>query len=78
MKAQALLVGGEKRLKADKEKIRLAMARACMNAADLSEAAQMPRPTVNGILGGKNCLPASIGKLARALGVDVTEILEEV
>ena len=63
-------------MKANKSKLQLAMARACMNAADLSKAAQVPRPTVNGILGGRNCKPGTIGKIAQALGVDVVEILE--
>ena len=64
-------------MKADTNKLRLAMARACMNPQDLAKAAQMPAQTVNGVLRGRSIRPATIGKIAKALGVDVTEILKE-
>ena len=65
-------------MKANRERLVLAMARACMNAENLAEAAQMPRPTVNNVITGKNVRPRTLGKVARALGVDVTEIMEGV
>lgn len=52
------------------------MARACMSTSDLVKAAEMPRPTFCNILAGKGVRPGTVGRLARALGVDVTEILE--
>lgn len=55
----------------------LAMARACLNSDDLAKAADMPRPTVNNAITGRSIRPATAGRLARALGVDVTEIIEE-
>lgn len=64
-------------MKADTSKLRLAMARACLNPQDLAKAAQMPAQTVNGVLRGRSIRPATIGKIARALGVDVTTILKE-
>lgn len=64
-------------MKADTNKLRLAMARACMNPQDLAKAAQMPAQTVNGVLRGRSIRPATIGKIARALGVDPAEILEK-
>ena len=64
-------------MKANKEKLNLAMARACMNPQDLARAAQMPPQTVNGFIRGRSVRPATAGKIARALGVDVAEILEE-
>lgn len=64
-------------MKVDKTKLRLAMARACMNTEDLIAAAEMPRATVNNIIVGKNVRPGTLGRVARALGVDITEILEE-
>ena len=64
-------------MKANREKLRLAMARACMNTADLSTKAEMPVQTVNGVLRGRSIRPATIGRIAKALGVDVAEILEK-
>ena len=62
---------------ADTEKLRLAMARACMNPQDLAKAAEMPPQTVNGVLRGRSVRPATLGRIAKALGVDVTEILKK-
>lgn len=63
-------------MKVDRQKLELAMARACMSTSDLVKAAEMPRPTFCNILAGKGVRPGTVGRLARALGVDVTEILE--
>lgn len=65
-------------MKANRDKLVLAMARACMGAADLANLAEMPRPTVNKVITGRSVRPGTLGKIARALGVDVTEIMEEV
>lgn len=65
-------------MKANSSALRIAMARACMNTADLAKAAEMPRPTVNKVVTGRSVRPGTLGKIARALGVDVTEIMEEV
>lgn len=63
-------------MKADRGKLELAMARACMNTAELTRASEMPRPTVNNAIVGRDVRPATLGKIARALGVDVTEIID--
>ena len=66
-------------MKADRNKLELAMARACLLPSELAERAGMPRPTVSGVismLDGMNVRPATLGKIARALGVDVEELLE--
>ena len=63
-------------MKANRNKLELAMAKACMSTAELQKAAEMPRPTLNNVISGKSAKPATIGRIARALGVDVTEILE--
>lgn len=65
-------------MKVNRLKLELAMARACMNSADLPDAAQLPRPTVNNAITGRSVRPATVGKIAKALGVDVADILEEV
>lgn len=53
------------------------MAMACMNAKDLQIASDMPRPTLNNVISGYNVRPGTIGRVAQALGVDVTEIIED-
>ncbi|MBS6376681.1 MAG: helix-turn-helix domain-containing protein [Clostridium sp.] len=52
------------------------MARACVNTDDLQRAAEMPRPTVNNVISGKSVRPATLGRIAKALKVDVTEIID--
>lgn len=62
---------------ADRRKLETAMARACMNAEDLQKASEMPRPTINNVISGRSVRPGTIGRVAKALQVDVTEILKE-
>lgn len=62
-------------MKASRKKLELAMSRACMNTEDLCKAADMPRPTVNNVITGKSVRPGTFGRIAAALGVDVTELL---
>lgn len=64
-------------MKVNRNKLRLAMARACMNTIDLSAKAEMPVQTINGVLRGRSIRPATLGRIAKALGVDVTDILEK-
>lgn len=64
-------------MKADRKKLELAMARACMASADLPAAAELPRPTVQNVIVGKSVRPATLGRIAKALGVDPVEILKE-
>lgn len=52
----------------------LARARACIGQKDL-EKAGIPRTTLSRAL-QKDVLPETAGKIAKALGVDVTEIIE--
>lgn len=64
-------------MKADRKKLELAMARACMNSADLPAAAGLPRPTVQNVIVGKGVRPGTLGRIARALGVDPADIIKE-
>lgn len=64
-------------MRADRRKLELAMARACMDSADLPVKAQIPRGTVLNVIVGKSVRPATLGRVARALGCDVTDILLE-
>lgn len=63
-------------MKVDKRKLEIAMARACMSTKDVQAKTEMPRPTVNNAICGKNVRPETIGKIAKTLGVDVLEIIE--
>lgn len=64
-------------MKVNREKLRLAMARACMNSQDIAKAAGMPLQTINGALRERSVRPATLGRIAKALSVDVTEIVKE-
>lgn len=63
-------------MRGNRLKIQIAMARACISFADLVQMTGMPAQTVkNVICGQRSVKPVTIGKVARALNVDVTEIL---
>ena len=64
-------------MKIDKKKLDIAKARACMGSKEI-EASGFPKGTYCGILQGRNVKPETMGRLARVLGVDVTEIIETV
>ena len=62
-------------MKLNTEKFTLARARACKSTKEI-EAAGIPRGTLCTAMSGKSVRPETIGKIARALGVDVTEIID--
>lgn len=62
-------------MKLNRDKYLLARARACMGQKDL-EAAGITKGTLCRAIGGGDVRPETAGKIARALGVDVTEIIE--
>ena len=64
-------------MKADRKKLELAMARACMESRNLPAAAGLPRPTVQNVLVGKSVRPSTLGRIAKALGVDPADIIEK-
>lgn len=64
-------------MKANRKRLELAMARACILPEALARAAEMPRATLNNVIKGCSVRPATLGRVARALGVDVTELMEE-
>ena len=53
------------------------MARACINSSGLCEKAHISRNTFKSMVKSGKARPATIGRIARALGVDVRELLEE-
>ena len=64
-------------MKVDKRKINLAMMRACMNSTDVAAAAGIPAVTVRKIMTGYGTTHKTLGRIARALGVDPAELIEE-
>lgn len=63
-------------MKIDKKKLNIVMARMCLSTSEIAEKAGMPKPTLSGAIAGKPVKPWTAGKIAKALGVDVTDIIE--
>lgn len=63
-------------MRLDENKIKLLMAEKCLSANEVAEQANLTRQTISAVLGGKSCYPATAGKIARALNVEVIEIVE--
>jgi len=68
---------GSEKMKLNKTKLLIALANACMNPYDLCKAVGMQYQNYRRIANGGNCKPATVGKIAKALNVDVTELLED-
>lgn len=65
-------------MKLDLKKVIIVMARKCMDDKDLLEKSGLPAGTWCQIKSGKcQAKTSTIGKIAKGLGVDVTEILED-
>lgn len=65
-------------LKLDIQKLRLEQARACLTDAELANKAELGVGTLPKILNKKRrATPKTVGKLARALNIDVTRIISE-
>lgn len=62
-------------MRADRNKLELAMARSCMSTEELVIKAEMPLSTVKNVITGRSVRPVTLGKMARALGVDPDYIL---
>lgn len=63
-------------LKISQDKVQLAMARKTMNPYDLCSAAGISYAAYRRIMKNGGCKIATLGRIAAALGVDVTDILE--
>lgn len=64
-------------MKLDRSKIDLVMARKCFTTAALAQAYGVSRARINAILCQREVTHLVAGRMARALGVDVTDILED-
>lgn len=62
-------------MKLDREKFELAKARTCKGTKDLVEAGVV-RGALCNAMAGRSVRPETLGRIAKALGVDVTEIME--
>ena len=68
--------GGNK-MRLSRESVNLARANRCMTVTALAEAYGVSRTRMNMILNQREVTPLCAGRLAKALGVDVTEIIEQ-
>lgn len=66
-----------KRLVINVDKCRLACARACINRKELAEKAGISASTLGTAFRRQGASPATVGKIACALGVDVLDILDD-
>ena len=64
-------------MKISKNKLNVALARKQWNQRDLRDNAVVSSQTILNINKGKEIMPATVGKIAAALGVDVTEVIED-
>lgn len=58
-------------------KVQLLMAEKCMNPYDLCEKAGINYQSYQRLIRTENCKIATLGKIAKALGVTVVEILKD-
>lgn len=63
-------------MKLSREKVELKRAAKCMTVSAMAEAYGVSRARMNVILNQREVTPVCAGRIAKALGVDVTEILE--
>lgn len=64
-------------MRLDKTLLAIAMARRDMNFIRLSDACGVSRQTLSQINNGKACKAEVAGRIARALGVDVVDLIKE-
>lgn len=60
----------------DNMKFDIALANSGLTLAQAAERAGISRQRYHAILNQKSATPVAVGKIARSLGVDVTEIIE--
>lgn len=64
-------------MRIDKRKLEIAMARKQMSYKELASKADLTKDTLTRVHMHKRPHPQSVGRIAAALGVDVTEIIAE-
>lgn len=68
---------GSDNMRLSREKVNIAMARKKMTVASLAKTYGVSRARMNVILNSQTITPICAGKVSDALGVDVTEIIEQ-
>lgn len=63
-------------MKTNGMKMQIALARAEMQSQKLSELTGISRASIGRMICGAECKPFNVGKVAKALGVDVTELID--
>lgn len=63
-------------MKTNNLKMQIALARAKMSSRQLSEATGISKTSIGRMIGGAECKPFTVGIVAEALGVDVTDIID--
>lgn len=64
-------------MRVDRIKLITLMAKKDITLLKLSKLAGVSRATVTAVKSGKSCAAATAGQIAKALGVDVEEIIEQ-
>ena len=64
-------------MKANRKKLQIAMAHACLILGDVEKVSGFRRRSLNNVITGRNVRPGTLGRVAKALGCKVTEILED-
>lgn len=64
-------------MKINKARLNLAMLRACMNPKEISNKAGISYPAFQRARNHAEVKPATIGRIAKALGIDPAEIIEK-
>lgn len=63
-------------MKANRRNVEIAMAKACISTKELREKTGLGLNTVKTFTAGENVKPSSFGKICKALGVEVEELIE--
>lgn len=64
-------------MRIDNKKLLLLLATKSMSITEIVEKSGLSRGTVSAVKAGKSCTYITIGKLAKALDVPVTELIED-
>lgn len=65
-------------MKISTQKLELLLARKQMTAGELAKRSGVCRQNISTIRGRGTCMPATLAKLAKGLGVDPADLIEEV
>ena len=61
----------------DKDKYNVILARLCLTSPEVADAIKLSRASMYRIVRGGKTTPATLGHIAKYLGVDVTEIMKQ-